>query len=125
MRNGWRAGRTHMSGWRTQIDEGARIQVRLDQKTIAIIKTEVARMLGDNVTIRLFGSRADDSQRGGDIDLLIEIPQPLPHRIVMECKIAAALFIKLGGRKVDVLIKDPTMPPRPIDQMANSQGVVL
>jgi predicted nucleotidyltransferase len=99
--------------------------MRLDQKTIAIIKTEIARRLGDNVTIRLFGSRADDSQRGGDIDLLIETPQPLPHRIMMECKIAAALFIKLGGRKVDVLIKDPTMQKQPIHQMAYSQGVEL
>ncbi|WP_459830637.1 nucleotidyltransferase domain-containing protein [Hydrogenophilus islandicus] len=105
--------------------EETRIQVRLDQKTVAIIKTEITQRLGDNVTIRLFGSRADDAQRGGDIDLLIETPHPIPHRIVMECKIAAALFIKLGGRKVDVLIKDPTMPIQPIYKMAYSQGVVL
>jgi predicted nucleotidyltransferase len=99
--------------------------MRLDQQTIAIIKTEIAHQLGDNAPIRLFGSRADDTQRGGDIDLLIETSQPIPHRIIRECKIAAALFIKLGGRKVDVLIKDPTVQAQPIHQMAYSQGVKL
>ena len=46
--------------------------MRLDDKTREIIKSEVASQLGAEASVRLFGSRVDDTQRGGDIDLLIE-----------------------------------------------------
>ena len=90
--------------------------MRLDDKTREIIKSEVASQLGAEAIVRLFGSRVDDKQRGGDIDLLIEPRQPLAHRIQAECRLAARLYIRLGGRKVDVLIKDPLKPPLPIHE---------
>lgn len=42
--------------------------MRLDDKTREIIKSEVASQLGVEAVVRLFGSRVDDTQRGGDID---------------------------------------------------------
>ena len=99
--------------------------MRLNDKTREIIKSEVASQLGAGAVVRLFGSRVDDAQRGGDIDLLIEPVKPLEHRIQAECKLAARLFIRLGGRKVDVLIKDSSMPLQPIHQLAIAQGIVL
>ncbi len=99
--------------------------MRLDDKTREIIKSEVASQLGAEAIVRLFGSRVDDKQRGGDIDLLIEPRQPLPHRIQAECRLAARLYIRLGGRKVDVLIKDPLKPPLPIHEQALRNGIVL
>ena len=42
--------------------------MRLDDKTRKIIKSEVANQLGAEAIVRLFGSRVDDTQRGGDID---------------------------------------------------------
>ncbi len=99
--------------------------MRLNEKTRQIIKSEVLNQLGPDAVIRLFGSRVDDAQRGGDIDLLIEAKQPMEGRIQLECRLAARLFIRLGGRKVDVLIRDPTMPLRPIHQQAIVQGIIL
>ena len=99
--------------------------MRLDDKTRQIIKGEVATQLGAEAVVRLFGSRVDDSQRGGDIDLLIEPCQPLAHRVQAECRLAARLFIKLGGRKVDVLIRDPLKPQQPIHEQALRQGIIL
>lgn len=99
--------------------------MRLDDKTREIIKSEVASQLGAEAIVRLFGSRVDDKQRGGDIDLLIEPRQPLAHRIQAECRLAARLYIRLGGRKVDVLIKDPLKPPLPIHEQALRNGIVL
>jgi len=99
--------------------------MRLDDKTRQIIKSEVATQLGAEAVVRLFGSRVDDSQRGGDIDLLIEPRQPLAHRVQAECRLAARLFIKLGGRKVDVLIRDPLKPQQPIHEQALRQGIIL
>lgn len=99
--------------------------MRLDDKTRAIIKSEVASMLGADAVVRLFGSRVDDAQRGGDIDLLIEPQHPLASRIQSECRLAARLYIQLGGRKVDVLIKDPRNPSPVIYEQAMQHGVIL
>lgn len=95
--------------------------MRLDDKTREIIKSEVASQLGAAAIVRLFGSRVDDTQRGGDIDLLIEPGRPLAHRIQTECRLSA----QLGGRKVDVLIKDPLKPPLPIHEQALRNGIIL
>ncbi len=99
--------------------------MRLDDKTREIIKSEVASQLGAGAIVRLFGSRVDDTQRGGDIDLLIEPGRPLVHRIQAECRLSARLHIKLGGRKVDVLIKDPLKPLLPIHEQALLNGIIL
>jgi len=99
--------------------------MRLDDKTREIIKSEVASQFGVKAIVRLFGSRADDTQLGGDIDLLIEPSEPLAHRIQEECRLSARLYIKLGGRKVDVLIKDPLKSLQPIHEQALRDGIVL
>jgi len=99
--------------------------MRLNDKIREIIKTEVANQLGPDAVVRLFGSRVNDSQRGGDIDLLVESKLPVEHRIQAECKLAARLFIRLGGRKVDVLIKDPTMPLQLVHEQAITHGIIL
>ena len=99
--------------------------MRLDDKTRDIIKNEVASQLGPDATVRLFGSRIDDSQRGGDIDLLIEPGRTLAQRIQAECQLAARLYIRLGGRKVDVLIKNPLEPTLAIHEQALQNGIVL
>ena len=67
----------------------------------------------------------DDTERGGDIDLLIDVSKPLTRRVKVECRLAAILFIKLGGRKVDVLIREPNQSLLPIHEQAIRQGVVL
>lgn len=99
--------------------------MRLDNETRDIIKNEVSRLLGEEAIVRLFGSRVDDTQRGGDIDLLIDMPVPLPRRVAVECQIAASLFIKLGGRKVDVLIRESGKSVLPIHEEAIRLGVIL
>ena len=99
--------------------------MRLNDQIREIIKAEVANQLGPDAVVRLFGSRVNDSQRGGDIDLLVESKLPVEHRIQAECKLAARLFIRLGGRKVDVIIKDPTMPSQLVHEQAITHGIIL
>lgn len=99
--------------------------MRLSDKVRDVIKSEVANQLGPEAVVRLFGSRVDDTQLGGDIDLLVETKRPLEHRIQAECKLAARLFIRLGGRKVDVLINDSTVPSQLIYEQAIKYGIIL
>jgi len=102
-----------------------RQQMRLDNKTRSIIKSEVASRFGVDTVVRLFGSRVDDTQRGGDIDLFVEPIQTLENRIQEECRLSASLYIKLGGRKVDVLIRYAQEQLLPIHEEALRTGIIL
>ncbi len=46
--------------------------MRLDSQEIQTVRTAVETIVGNGSEIRIFGSRLDDSKRGGDLDLLIE-----------------------------------------------------
>ena len=48
--------------------------MRLDAKTVELIREVVLSEAGDQARVRLFGSRTDNQARGGDVDLLLEIP---------------------------------------------------
>jgi predicted nucleotidyltransferase len=54
----------------------------------------------------LFGSRVDDTQRGGDIDLLVETDAVLSNRVKTLCRLHGGLIYALGERKLDILLKD-------------------
>ncbi|QEP43559.1 hypothetical protein D5085_10775 [Ectothiorhodospiraceae bacterium BW-2] len=52
--------------------------------------------------VRLFGSRLDDSKRGGDIDLLIETDISQPDELVKaKNRFLAQLYRELGEQKID------------------------
>jgi predicted nucleotidyltransferase len=99
--------------------------MRLSPSDQSLIKHTVADRVGGAATVRLFGSRTHDSRRGGDIDLLIELPHPVANRLLLECGLAAALERALGGRRVDVLIAAPNVPELPIHAVARTTGVAL
>ena len=46
--------------------------MRLSQRIINILQDNITKSFGD-VNIYLFGSRTDDSKKGGDIDLAIDV----------------------------------------------------
>ena len=56
--------------------------------------------------VLLFGSRVDDKRRGGDIDLLVELPGPLSAEEAVErrTRFTARLYRLLEERRVDVLM---------------------
>ncbi|WP_346014459.1 nucleotidyltransferase family protein [Rubrivivax gelatinosus] len=85
----------------------------------------MAAALGPQARVRLFGSRIDDSRRGGDIDLLVEVPAPLPDRLRRELELGARLELLLGGRRIDLLLLDPATPRQPVHEAALAQGLAL
>jgi len=50
-----------------------------DPQIRSIRNTLAARLDGRCARIFLYGSRLDDGQRGGDVDLLLETTVPLPY----------------------------------------------
>ena len=50
--------------------------MRLNSKEIQSIVRIAKEIYGEDVSVYLFGSRTDDTKRGGDIDLLIRTESP-------------------------------------------------
>jgi len=53
--------------------------MRLNPHQCEIIRKVVAELAGEDAVSSLFGSRVDDNARGGDIDLLVEIPRAVDN----------------------------------------------
>ncbi|HKL77831.1 MAG TPA: nucleotidyltransferase domain-containing protein [Gammaproteobacteria bacterium] len=88
--------------------------MRIGQDQADIIKAEVERLLGPQARVWLFGSRADDAARGGDIDLYVEVNQELENRAALASRLAARLQLRLGDQQIDVVLVDPWTPPQPL-----------
>lgn len=82
-------------------------------------------MFSTPVEIYLFGSRADDARKGGDIDIMIKTTETVESPAVVAARVSARLNILLGGRKVDVIIASPSLMHQTIHDVAQQQGVRL
>lgn len=99
--------------------------MRMTQAQIAAIRQTVAEVFGEQAEVWLFGSRVDDSKRGGDIDLLIRPDRASADQILArKIRLLGKLERVLGERKIDVLIEAPD-DPRPIVLVAHETGVRL
>ena len=99
--------------------------MRLTENQRESIKSVVISVIGKESRIWLFGSRLDDSKRGGDIDLLVETEMVVPGRVDALCQLEGALPVRLGNRKIDVLLKDASTADAPIYHAARQTGVLL
>lgn len=100
--------------------------MRLSERERDIITAAVSRHFGNGVRARLFGSRADDAARGGDIDLYLDVDLTDP-RAVLQRKLAlvAELHERLGEQRIDVVVHRKGGPMLPIHETAASTGVEL
>ena len=99
--------------------------MRLDSHSVDTIKQRVGQLLGHDAQVRLFGSRLDDTQRGGDIDLHIRLEKALENATWQAALLSAGLQRRLDGRKVDVRIWWEGTPCLPLDRVALEQGQLL
>jgi len=79
------------------------------------------RNFGADARVWLFGSRADDSQRGGDVDLYVEASSPYPFMTALQCKVSIEESLDLH---VDLLVNDRQLS-KPIYKIARETGVQL
>jgi predicted nucleotidyltransferase len=91
------------------------------EQTRAILDT-THHHLGNTAQVVLFGSRANDATRGGDIDLLIETPAPVGYW--RRAQLLAALEQGLG-LPCDIVVYAHGEPERPIHRIARLSGIVL
>lgn len=97
--------------------------MRLPEKTKSSILTAINETFG-NVGIYLFGSRTDDSKRGGDIDIAIQTDMKREH--FRKHKIAfITLLMRMGVElKIDVVQYNDSMDAL-LKNEIQSQGIKL
>ena len=72
--------------------------------------------------IYLYGSRADDQRRGGDIDVYLEASRPIDLRTMLSTQYRLELAC---DTRVDLLVKNPAQPEQPIHKIARDTGILL
>ena len=91
--------------------------MRLSEHQIHVIKNAVSRHFGPDSRVFLFGSRVDDSKRGGDIDLLVESPKTGIE--IQEARIRTMGSIQrlIGEQKIDIVTMETGKKPDKLIQI--------
>ena len=99
--------------------------MRLRDKDRAAIKQAALEVFGDGVVVRLFGSRLDDTLKGGDIDIHVETDPTPEESGQRRIQLWSLLQERLGEQKIDVVVTERGLATRPIERIAYSEGVRL
>jgi predicted nucleotidyltransferase len=95
--------------------------VRISREQIDFLKKEIISALPDAV-VYLFGSRTDDSKKGGDIDIMILSNRKI--RWKEKAKIKWQYFEKFGEQKLDI-VSASFNESNPFKELALHEGVRL
>jgi len=98
--------------------------VRLTSSQIHTLIDATHKCFGNSANIWLFGSRTDDTKRGGDIDLFIETDLQLGI-VNAKLKMREELWLKFGEQKIDLLIRSRHKELSPMHKLAKDSGVEL
>jgi predicted nucleotidyltransferase len=99
--------------------------MRLTDYQIQIIRKITRQLAGDQSRVRVFGSRLDDTAHGGDVDIMLELPEPVDNPALMAAQISAQVSRAMHGRKVDVVLSAPNLMRLPIHDIAFKEGQLL
>jgi len=99
--------------------------MRITKQQVDILKEAVRNVVGEHAKVWLFGSRLDDSKKGGDIDIMIASDTPIDNSAYVAAKIAAKTMLELGGQKIDVIIEAPNLSKLPIHAVVHQTGIIL
>ncbi len=77
--------------------------MRLTYHERSVIKAILIKHFGSDSKILLFGSRIDNTKRGGDIDLLVESNLPSVELIRKKLEAVSEIQLVLGDRKIDLV----------------------
>lgn len=96
--------------------------MRLTSEEKQQIKYYVSSIFGAGSRVFLFGSRADDAKKGGDIDLFIE-PECIFDAYEQQIRLESKLQLALGDQRMDIVLARDHK--RLIEQEARKNGVLL
>jgi len=89
------------------------------------IRRIVAEHAGAKAEVKLFGSRIDDARRGGDVDLLVTLPEPVANPAMLAARLSARTTRLMEGRDVDVVLSAPNLRRTTVHETADREGHTL
>ncbi len=95
--------------------------MRLGANEVTIIVEEIRRA-DAAAQIYLYGSRADDTAKGGDIDLLV-VSDQLGFQDTLELRIQ--ILDRIGWQQLDLLVVRPDQLEQPMVVLARQTGIKL
>ena len=98
--------------------------MRLDPAIVSRLVAEIREVYGSDADLWLFGSRTNDSAKGGDIDLYVETEEEVnPLDRYLDCR--RRLYWLFGDRKIDLVVRARSREPSPIERIARRTGIKL
>jgi hypothetical protein len=104
--------------------------MRLTDRQHARLTTAARRCFGGQSRLWLFGSRVDDSARGGDFDLMVQA-DGVDAQSLYAAKLAFLADLhatpEFEDERIDVVLYCPRLDPvpRPVQHVAMTQGLEL
>ena len=95
--------------------------MRLEPEQVQAIREEV-HQADPAAEVYLYGSRANDSARGGDIDLLV-VSGKLGFRELMHLR--TAILDRIGWQQLDLVVRRPDQLHEPLAVVARQTGIKL
>ena len=99
--------------------------MRLTDRQKNIIKKTVEIQFNHQATVKLFGSRTDDTLKGGDIDLLLEFNSHTQQVASQILRLNTELQKHLGAQKIDIIALMPNQTPNAVQKQALESGILL
>jgi predicted nucleotidyltransferase len=99
--------------------------MRLTPDQVQAIRYAATQAFGEDAGVWLFGSRADDHKKGGDIDLLVHpAAGAMDHVLMRKINMRIQIEQLIGEQKIDIVVEAP-FDTRPIVKIAHDTGVRL
>ena len=76
--------------------------MRISGREREVIREKTREIFGSSASVFLFGSRTDDTKKGGDIDLFIETEE-IKDSVKKKITLMTELQFKLGEKKFDIV----------------------
>lgn len=102
-------------------------KVRLTPRQVAAIRESFSKTFGREDRLWIFGSRADLSKKGGDLDFYVETGEKNTGKAVdKKTAFIVALWRTIGEQKIDVVLNILSLGDTlPIYNIAKTTGVRL
>jgi predicted nucleotidyltransferase len=97
--------------------------MRLTAEEVQAIQ-EAVHAEDPSARVYLYGSRLDDTRKGGDIDLYVETARNT-RLLQLKARILHRQWSRLGVQRIDLLLRSQDTPLQAIHRMIRQNGVKL